>query len=191
MIIGSHNSWSYLKPSKWWLWPFIFMAKCQSKNLIEQYYKYNIRCFDLRVRFNKYGKIVVAHGFMEYDINYFELSRDLQFINERGDCYVRIIHEVRNRKQYDNSNRHIFTAFCDELEQLYRNIKFYCGRNLYNWEVDYPFKSNPSEEEKHASVCLPKYIDDWWPWLYAKFNNKKIKRQGTNKDILMIDFVQI
>ena len=26
---GSHNTMTYLKPSKWYLYPFIFIAKCQ------------------------------------------------------------------------------------------------------------------------------------------------------------------
>ena len=167
------------------------MARCQSSNLIEQYYKYDVRCFDLRVRFDNIGRMKLAHGFMEYDIDYFGLSRDLQFINEQGDCYVRIIHEVRNKKQYNNRNISAFELFCEELEREYKNITFYGGRNLFNWEFDYKFSNNPSEEEKHASVCSPKLIDDWFPWLFAKLNNKKIIEEGTNKDILSIDFVNI
>ena len=37
MILQAHNSWSYLKPKVWWLRPFAFMARCQSKDIFEQY----------------------------------------------------------------------------------------------------------------------------------------------------------
>ena len=49
----------------------------------------------------------------------------------------------------------------------------------------------PTCSESYSSVCPPKIIDDWWPWLFAYLNNKKIKEKGTNKDILLIDFVNI
>ena len=67
MIVGSHNSWSYLPSKKWWMAPFKFMAKCQDLNIIEQY-EIGVRCFDLRVRFNKKGEFILGHGFMQYDI---------------------------------------------------------------------------------------------------------------------------
>ena len=40
MIIGSHNSWSYLPPKHWWMRPFAFMARCQSCDIQAQYEKY-------------------------------------------------------------------------------------------------------------------------------------------------------
>ena len=54
MILGSHNSWSYLPPKHWWMWPIHFMAKCQRVDIREQYEKYGVRCFDLRVRWKKW-----------------------------------------------------------------------------------------------------------------------------------------
>ena len=43
MILGSHNSWSYLPPKHWWMWPFHFMAKCQRVDIREQYEKYGVK----------------------------------------------------------------------------------------------------------------------------------------------------
>ena len=37
MLIGSHNSFTYLKPRKWWMRLFTIFAKCQSENIIKQY----------------------------------------------------------------------------------------------------------------------------------------------------------
>ena len=60
---------------------------------------------------------------------------------------------------------------------------------MYNWENDYEFPYKPSCEEKYSSVCPPKILDDWWPRWFAKFNNKRIIKEGTDKDILLIDFI--
>lgn len=190
MILQSHNSWSFLKAKKWWLRPFEFMARCQRKDLTEQYYQYNVRSFDLRIKFNKKGDLIVAHGFMQYDITFNELMVDLLFINSLN-CSVRILHEVRNKKNYTEENVKKFQDLCKGLEEKFPNIKFFCGRNLYNWEVDYDFKYKPTEDEKYSSVCSPKLIDDWFPWIYAKLHNKENLEKGTDKDILSIDFVDI
>lgn len=189
MIVGSHNSWSYLPSKKWWMTPFKFMAKCQDLNIIEQY-KIGVRCFDLRVRFNKKGAFVLGHGFMQYDISLDELLEDLKWLNSKEDTvYIRILHEVRNKHQYTTSSIAKFKYLCTGLVTAYPNLIFWCGRNLYNWEIDYSFSCNPSCEEKYSSVRSPKLIDDWYPRWFAKKNNIDILYKGTDKDILLIDFV--
>ena len=55
MLLGSHNSLSYLSPMKWYMIPFHFMAKCQSVDYKTQYEKYGIRLFDIRLWFNEKG----------------------------------------------------------------------------------------------------------------------------------------
>ena len=60
-----------------------------------------------------------------------------------------------------------------------------------NYELDYNFDYEPSEEGVYSSVQDPKIIDDWFPWIFAKINNKKTFKKGTDKDILAIDFVNI
>ena len=188
MILGSHNSWSFLPPKHWWQRPFGFMAKCQRKTIQEQY-ELGARCFDLRVRWVKW-KLQVAHGWMVYDITREQLRDDLQFLNDKGDCMVRILHEARTKAQYEAS-KPFFQNVCYVWPFEYPNIKWWCGRNLYNWEVDYEFACKPSCEEKYSSVSKPKWIDDWWPWLYARLHNRNIRQQGTDKEILLIDYVDI
>ena len=188
MIIGSHNSWSCFPVKRWWMKLIAFTARCQSKNIVEQY-ELGVRCFDLRIRFEK-GKPIVAHGIIEYDITEKDLLETLTYLNMKGDTYVRILHEVRTKKQYTNESVDNFVDYVQKLEGRFSNIKFWCGKNLYNWENDYNFWYTPSCEEKYSSVCPPKILDDWWPWLYARLNNKKIIKEGTNKDILLIDFVE-
>lgn len=178
--------------------PLAFMARCQRKTIREQY-ELGVRCFDLRLFFDKDhictcdGKQVmyVAHGFIRYRIAHEELEEQLEWLDGRGDCYVRILHEARTESQYTKTTSLAFRLMCSFYERKYDNIKFWCGRNLYNWNQDYDFGVYPSCEEKYASVCPPSIVDDWWPWLFAYRHNSNIRRKGTTKDILLIDYVDI
>lgn len=190
MILGSHNSWTYLKPKKWWMKAIKFTAKCQKYDIETQYEKYGVKCFDLRIKFVD-DVPVIAHGPVQYKYNLDELVEDLKYLNEKGDVYLRILHEVRNKKEYTEEAVEQFKGFCEDLIIMFPNLKFWCGRNLYNWVVDFKFKYDPSCEELYSSVCSPKYIDDWYPLIYAKLHNKKNIKKGTDKDILLIDFVNI
>lgn len=190
MILGSHNSWSYLPPKHWWMKLLLFMAKCQSVDIQTQYEKYGVRCFDLRLLMKGPIYPVVAHGLMQYKLDYSEFWRQMNYLNDKKDCYIRILNESRTKDSYEKSKQY-FIEFCSILEEIYPDIKFWCGKNLYNWKTDYIFQYSPSYEEKYASVCPPRLLDDWIPWLYAKrYNHKNITKE-TNKDILLIDFVNI
>ena len=189
MILGSHNSWSFLKGKKWWMNLFKFVSQCQDYDIQTQYEEYGVRCFDLRVKYDKYGNTIFAHGKFVYDYNIEQMSRDLYYLNTKNDCYVRVLHEARNDKEYNVQNATRFRSFCNAIETTLPNIKFWCGRNLFNWDVDYEFKNHPTCKEMYASVELPKLIDDWIPRLYAFFHNKKNIRKGTSSDILLVDFV--
>ena len=186
MILGSHNAWSYLPPKKWYMRLFRFIAQCQDWDIKTQY-EHGVRCFDLRIRY-KGDDLQVAHGAMVYKIDVADLHKDLEWLNSKGDVYVRLLHEVRNKKQYEKSSVKHFKCDCAAFEQLYPNIKFWCGKNLYNWSTDYEFKNNPTCKELYSSVVLPK-IDDVYPRYYAKKYNKKNYKKGTDRDILLIDFV--
>ena len=189
-LLQSHNSWSYIRPKKWWLRPFHFMTKCQNKSIVNQFYEYDVRAFDLRVRFKEYGVPVVAHGFFVFDIEFGDLIKDLIFLNSKK-CIVRIIHEVRSKSQYTEQSVERFRAFCSQMQNNFPDITFYGGRNLYNWEVDYDFGYEPSETSYYSSVRKPYLIDDWFPWLYARLQNKKVLKKKIDADILAIDFVDI
>lgn len=188
-ILASHNSWTYLPPKKWWMWLLRFTAKCQRLSIKEQY-EHGVRCFDLRVKWID-RKMVVAHGIIEYDIDAQQVVDDLIWLNDKGDCFVRLIHEIRNKYENTQTAKNYFRNFCDTVEKKLTRICFWNGQNLYDHRNDYHFICEPTCEELYASVMNPKWIDDWWPWWYARLNNKRIKEEGTTKDILMIDFVDI
>lgn len=196
MILGSHNSWTFLRPRKWWMRLLAFTARCQRKSIIIQYKDYGVRCFDLRVRFD-YGQLVMAHGIIEYDYARKDLYNDLRWLDlqaqtHKDKVYVRVINEIRSEKDYYQPRISHFREFCKEIEERFPNVVFWCGMNLLPTPtIDYLFRQGPTCEELYASVRKPRIIDDWWPWWYARFHNKKNIAQGTDKDILMIDFVDI
>ena len=197
MVIGSHNSWSYLRPRKWWMRLIAFAARCQRVDIRDQYLKYGVRCFDLRVRTDKLGRLVVAHGPIVYTFTADKIYNDLAWLDSKGDCYVRVLHEVRTRKQHNADRVKAFVHFCEAVEDSYPRIKFWCGRNLYDWKLDYIFGDffsweELSCEETYGSVVTgKKWLYGWWPWLYAVTHNKQIKAKGTDKDILLIDYVDL
>lgn len=189
MILGSHNSWSYLTPRKWWMKLFRFVAQCQDYDIKTQYEQFGVRCFDLRLKFDDEGHTMVAHGLCNFRYSYSQILQDLIYLNAKRDCYVRVIHEVRNKKNYKPLYVSYFVNRCNYFFDVFPNIKFWCGENLYNHQKDFEFKERPSCEEVYASVKHPKLLDDWIPRLYAKLHNKTTFNKGTKKDILLIDFV--
>ena len=160
--IGSHNSMTYLPPKKWYMYPFKFVAKCQSSTIEEQYEKYSIRMFDIRISFDKEtGKPEFRHGLISYKGN---VDKVFEYLNSKGKVYVRLILE-----EYKEDKTRI--------------------------QEEYHFKYNPRYEDKYSSNnkngTTGTIMDDWFPWLYARFNNKKNIKKGTDKPWLLIDFVNI
>ena len=144
-----------------------------------------------RVKFDEDDNPIFSHNMFIYDCSKEDIMNDLSYLDEKGDCCVRILHEARRESEYNERTVDDFVNFVIELQCKFTNIKFWCGKNLYNWETDYEFPYKPSCEEKYASVCPPKIIDDWYPKMFAKRHNKEIKEKGTDCDILLIDFVDL
>ena len=188
--LASHNSWTYLPPKKWWMGPLRFTAMCQRVDICEQY-QLGVRCFDLRIKFGKDGRLQVAHGLMVYDIFEYELLAQLRWMNYHGDCFVRVVHEVRRESEYTEEAVRLFKKWCHHVESEYDRVGFWNGRNVYDHAVDYHFKLSTTCEELYASVREPRIIDDWWPWWYAWIHNGKNIKKGTDKQFLMIDFVDM
>lgn len=189
MKLISHNSWSFAKPSKWWMKLINFTAKCQDANIQGQYNKHNIRAFDLRIRFDKNRKLEIVHGYVAYDITNKQLYKDLEFLNNKGNCVIRILHDVRNAKQAAISPVEEFVKYCQFYTNIFPNIIFFGGNNLFTGAIEYNFDTWYTIDGKYGSVIKPKWLWGWFPRLYALFNNKENVELGTEKDYLMIDFV--
>ena len=204
MNIGSHNSLSYQHPKKWWMRPFHFMARCQSKDYVEQY-KLGVRVFDLRVSFDKKhaGKIQVRHGSMEFDVPMALLNSFLQYLDMHGDCYLRVILEFNKEPKDIEYQEYRFRYYCKLIEGEYKNIKFFGGNRKYDWNIVYNFANRdiPTLIDRYSSTTslfksdskFLRIIDDLYPKLYAKLRNKKNFKEfdKNSNDYLFVDFVEI
>lgn len=128
-MIGSHNSMSYLPVRQWYLKPFCWMARCQSKTLSEQYRYYEVRLFDLRVRFDKNGDLVFAHGpieFKEDPRDYLDELNKLAGMLDAIHCndgvvilspsvYVRLILESNKPMKNQELQEEHFRYFCEDI----------------------------------------------------------------------------
>ena len=81
MILGSHNSWSYLTPIKILHKLIAFTARCQRVDIKTQYEKYGVRCFDLRIRFINNVPCVV-HNFIVY-CSLIDIVPDLEYLDSK------------------------------------------------------------------------------------------------------------
>lgn len=126
MNIGSHNSLSYLRPKKWWMRLFHFMARCQDIDFVDQYIL-GARVFDLRISFDRkhFGKVQVRHGAMEFDIPTSFLNLFYYYLNSAGDCYLRVILEFNKEPKDIEYQEQKFRTYCEQLENKYKHIKFF------------------------------------------------------------------
>ncbi len=129
MILGSHNTMSYLKP-QWWMRPFAFMARCQSEDLETQWNR-GVRMFDLRIVFEN-GIPYFAHGLATYKgikkgtstypkkvVEYVLTWLNIHASLSKEKVIVRVINE-RNKDEV------LFEDFCNKIDETYKYLQF-CG----------------------------------------------------------------
>jgi hypothetical protein len=156
---------------------------------------YGVILVDFRFKFDKNGQVSFAHGAVRYkgDLNF--IKSILEYLNKFENFPVRVL--LENKPGYKDQE---FINWCKYIEETYTNIKFFGGRNKWNWVELYKFKmEHPKLEDKYSSCNTDEpgkprtgtYLDDLCPILYAKKNNKKNIANGTYKEYLMIDFVEI
>lgn len=190
MIIGSHNTMSYMNPKHWWMKPFVFMARCQDKSIQEQY-EHGVRLFDLRFVFDKKGKIGFAHGLMSFKGDVDEVLNYLNSLPEQ--VYVRILNE--RDKNYD-----LFIDKCNQIQLKYQNIKFFGGHNKKDWKqlfvfnnaVNLPIIDKYSSCNYDTSIQTGWYLDDLYPRVYAFCLNKHWREKYEHQNIYLLqDFVGV
>ena len=197
MNLGTHNSWSFAKPVRWYI-PH-FTAKCQSVDIKEQF-RLGARMFDLRLR-QVDGVWVVAHGSCVFDVDF---HKDLEWLNEQEGVYIRMLLEYN--KAPKDAKRVVFEyrIECNMLMGLYPNLTFVEGRSKWDWNFVFEFPtSTPPLVELYSSVTtlfpsknkLLKVLDDWCPWIYAKLKNKQIYEdfcnEGSTNKFLLMDFINM
>lgn len=186
MKLGTHNSMSYLKPKKWYLYPFRFMARCQKKSIEEQY-KLGARMFDIRVYYDDKFNAEFRHGSMAFKGDVESTLRSLN--SKKRTIYIRLIFE-ENKYNNCESKALKFIQDCKRWETEYANLKFFCGRRKYDWKQLYKFKLDDINVVQKVSSMTGTILDDWCPWFYAKLYNKKNYKEYNAKEWLLIDFIE-
>lgn len=186
--IASHDSMTYLKPLKWWMRPFKFVAQCQSVDLESQYNDYGIRMFDIRIRWNK-DHWCFSHGCMMFDA---DVIKTLDWLNKQGKIMIRLLLEYNREPKDSKEIIQKFVEFCDMARERYKNLTFFEFRAKWNWDKLYTYKEEPRPSIYQATSSTTwRILDDWWPWLYAKSHNKDNRKQGTTAEWLLLDFINI
>lgn len=205
MILGSHNTMTYLKPRKWWMWFGKFIAKCQKRTIQEQYER-GARWFDIRIAFvlneNDIHIPVFAHGVIEY--KNCEIEKVLSFLNEK-EAYCRIILEKGG-----NIEEEFFKIYVTKWMKDFPNINVTQIAKKGVWKnMLQPNASNKFPLKDCYASCNGDYpqfsnwpgilrsktwsgyiIDDLWPYWYAKYHNKEnIQKYKNENVILLIDFI--
>ena len=184
-MLGSHNTFTYLKTnnifSKW--------SKCQEINYRKQY-TLGVRCFDVRIKFDKKGDLKLVHNCTIYKGGYEDLLHFLQFLSNKGDCYIRLILDIRKEPSDKNHQIKWFKDIIALIKTL--NIKIVEALTYWDWQY-YEQDKSIKITEKHASVTnIWEVIKT--PKNYAKKHNPEIRKENkniidSNTEILLIDFV--
>lgn len=183
MELGTHNSMTYLKPKKWYLYPFRFIARCQSLSIEEQYNK-GIRLFDIRISYDKDKTPEFRHGCIAYKGNVYET---LKWLNSQNTpIKIRILLEENTESFLKEV---LFIKDINTFVNSFPNLTFYEGRRKFDWKklVDLP----DLEVVQLVSSMQGTILDDLWPWIYAKLYNKKNIKLYSEDYKYIIDHVPI
>ena len=183
MILGTHNSLTYLPPKKWWGYLIRCFARCQ-RLTIEEQINGGVRYFDIRIRFTNDGIPIIAHGLVEYKGNIFDILTILSTIKDK--CYVRVLLETM--KDADNKQKYYFDHFIKHCLEFYPNLYFKFGYKN-------PFITIKTQWDNIKFIEVAKWIRKWWellltPRFFVKEQTIKIKELETSKydGIVAMDF---
>ncbi len=180
IIIGSHNTMSYLPVRHWWQRPLRVFARCQRKTLLEQLDS-GVRAVDIRIYPGDKGNWHYAHGAVSFDgPNLFEL------INMLPDgTIVRLILE-RSNEMADRA----FRFLCSYLEPTYPHLTFVGGYSKRPWRKLYTFKSEQTGDaviHQHVSSMADdaRWYERILPILYHRRRGHTEPHEGIN----LYDFI--
>ena len=186
---------SYKKPKQWYLRLMKFFARCQTKTWKEQIEELGTGCLDFRLYW-KDGELEYRHGCFRYDAS--DFWEVLDYCNQKKGMYIRV--SLEHRKKKEEAPEDLVKKFqetCEIMQHSYQDITFFGGRNMGTWTKLYDFGNNPKIRECCSSTTqliswLPKWIDDWCPWFYAKFKNKEnLEKNKDFSGIVLFDFIEI
>lgn len=184
-MLGSHNSFSYLKPEKWWMRIFNPWAKCQSKTLEEQY-RAGVRVFDIRVRW-KDDRFYLVHNLMTYKCSLLTIIQELDGLDN---IKVRVCLDMRKEPPTKEIEEEILSKFKAFVDRNFQPCVIDC---IVFWNWKHLEKSGYSWIDKYGSVAgglwkfLPPRI---WAWFYndtVRFDY--LGEINSSNSVVLMDFV--
>lgn len=184
MVLGTHNSMSYLHDRRWWMRPFEPWARCQSKDIFDQYAD-GVRYFDLRIRFDKNGNPFFCHGLVEYELCGMSVYDLLRWLNAAGSCYIRILYEGNPADDHAELLYNVFQSQVSIMDL--QNLIVRLGTKQ-------PFSCNPFQRSFKE---IAKHFDVKWhfiltPLYWAKRTQyERYQEQSATSNIVAMDFYHL
>ena len=184
VIIGTHNSMSFLNPKHWWMRPINWLfAQCQD----DETAVFNGGCVDTRIYWDKEVGWRFAHGLVSYEFD----NEYCGFFTTIGKFYkagVRFFRITLER----NGNENGFVNLCKLLEKDYKRlgVTFIGGYRKSDWKQLYDFGTNdiPIHQWVGSMADDARWYERFIPRLYAKRMNKHNLRNA-KKGINLYDFL--
>lgn len=184
IIIGTHNSMSFLKPKHWWMRPINWLfAQCQNnENAV-----FDGGCVDIRIYWDN-DVWRFAHGLVSYEFDdkyQNNIYQTISTLKKSAVHYFRIILER-------DGNEEGFAKLCERLEYKYdgEDVTFIGGYRKSDWKQLYDFGTNdiPIHQWVGSMADDARWYEKFMPRLYAKrmnIHNLKNAKKGIN----LYDFI--
>lgn len=183
MILGAHNVLTAETPKTFIDYFGMPFAKCQSKS-IKELLDLNVRCFDIRIRFDKNNLPYACHGLFKVNFNW----EDLAILNEYDDIYIRLILETSKE---DSKQEYNFIRFVKSVKKLFPNLKLIELRRKFDWKrIVTPDCEEPKIIQYVSSMAKDvRWYEKYIPYLYAKRMNKTNLLKKHDDCIVLYDFL--
>lgn len=186
---ATHNSATGERPANLWAKLFPFVAKCQTKTIRQQDIE-GVRLFDIRVRYDRQGRLVCCHGLAVYDKTLKDVVIDLCHnidLYERPDVWLMVTYEG----ELDDDRHEDFIADVSDCVKGYEGIHLgHISVKEPVWDIISPNPKQPSYVSNYTKIvglrCLLPFPRLWW-WLRQR--HKPNETNESNEALSMEDFV--
>lgn len=208
-LLSSHNTFTYLRPRKWYHYFCIPFARCQNKNIIEQLNK-GIQVFDIRLRFDNSGYIKLCHGLFEVKfeipITQYELNgkntKSVLFDKFKPNNFIDWLVDIVNKHNLDNKPIYFrlvleisrediiqelfFKNFCkyfNDIAKQQTNLHIFGCVRKFDWKKLYNTEEKKLSDFQHIS-SYPKYKESikvrWYEKICPWLYAKRTNKQFIN-----------
>lgn len=200
-MLGSHNSFSYLPVTKWWMHLLSPWHRCQDNTVFHQL-ESGIRYLDIRVRFIN-GKPVFVHNHITYR-SCFSFMENMELIawfiqkHSIAPVFYRLVLDIRKKPKNPEFHLLLFKTLVKTLQECsFSNVLKLDDARVF-WDWGNPLVSSQFlMQEFHSSVS-----STWWQyllgtkWFAYKYNSQYLssppnasKSGGNFFKVHLLDFV--